>query len=96
MLTVAITVAPVAGVTDDAGLKLQVELMGSPEQARVTAEVKPLRLPTETLKVAVCPALMVMVAGVPLMLKSAVATGVVSGVMAAKRPCLAFARPAVM
>jgi hypothetical protein len=95
MLTVDISVAPLAGVTD-AGLKLQVELTGSPEQERFTAEVTPLRLPTVTLNVAVCPALIVIVAGVPLMLKSGVAAGVMSGEMAAKRPCFALARPAVM
>src|SRR5436309_1420782 len=95
MPTVDISVPPLAGVTDT-GLKLQVEFTGSPEQVRFTAEVKPLRLPTVTLNMAVCPALMVIVAGVPLMLKSGATADVVSGVMAAKRPCFAFARPAVM
>lgn len=84
MLTVVMIVPPLAGETDT-GLKLQVELTGSAEQVRLTAELKPLRLPIVTLNMAVCPALMVIVAGVALMLKSGVGAGVVSGVMRATR-----------
>src|ERR1700740_3396277 len=95
MVIVDVTVPPLAGVTD-VGEKLHVEFMGCPEQERLTAELKPLRPPTVTVNEAVCPALMVMVAGDTLMLKSPVPAGVAFAVMAEKSPCSSLARPAVM
>lgn len=47
MFMVDVIVPPLRGVTD-AGLKLHVELSGSPEQERLTAELKPLNPLTVT------------------------------------------------
>src|SRR6266436_6928145 len=90
-----VAIPPLAGVTN-AGEKLQVELMGWPEQVRLTAELKPLRPPTVTVNEAVCPALIVMADGNALILKSPVGAGVVFAVIAEKSPCCSLARPAVM
>src|SRR5216684_3546796 len=95
MVIVDVAIPPLAGVTD-AGEKLQVELMGCPEQVRLAAELKPLGLPTVTVNMAVCPALIAMLDGDALMLKSGVAAGVVFAVIAEKSPCPSLASPAVM
>ena len=93
ILKVDVAVPPLAGEAD-MGEKLQLELAGCPEQERVTAELNPLRPPSVTVNIALWPALTVIIAGDALMLKSGV--GVVSGVIAANRPCISLARPAVM
>src|SRR5467141_455977 len=90
-----VTIPPLEGMTD-AGEKLHVEFTGCPEQVRVTAELKPLSPPTVTVNEAVCPALIIEVDGVALMLKSPVGAGVAFAVIAEKSPCSSLARPAVM
>src|SRR6266852_48094 len=90
-----VAIPPLAGVTD-AGEELHVEFTGWPEHVSVTAELKPFSPPTVTVNEAVCPALIVMVDGNALILKSPVGAGVVFAVIAEKRPCCSLARPAVM
>ena len=95
MVTIDVTV-PFAGGVGEVGDNVQVEPICWPEQERLTAELKPLRLVRVTVKVAVCPAVMVCVAGVAEILKSGVAAGVAGlGVKAAKTPVVSVAPPAV-
>jgi hypothetical protein len=51
MVIVEVTVPPLAGVTD-AGENVHVELIGWPEQLRLTAALKPFRPPTVKVKAA--------------------------------------------
>src|SRR5580700_9341961 len=96
MFMVDVAVPPLAGETDGCE-KLQVEPSGWPEQVSVTAELNPLSPPRVTVKAAGCPAAIDKVGGAAAMLKSAVAAGGVAlAVMAANRPCISLARPAVM
>src|SRR5260370_6543806 len=96
MIMVAVTVAPVAGMTD-AGEKLQVAARGWAEQVSVTLELKPLSPPSFTMKAAGCPAAIVNVAGVAEMLKSPLAGGAVAfALIPANRPCISLVSPAVM
>src|SRR5512137_989866 len=95
MVTVDIIVPLPAGITEGAD-RVQVEPSCCPEQERLTAELKPFRLVTLTVKVAVCPAVMVWVAGVADNLKSGVAGGVAGlGVIATNTPVDSAAPPAV-
>src|SRR5580704_9891275 len=96
MLIIEVAVPPLTGETD-AGEKLQVEPSGWPEQVSVTAELNPLSPPRVTVKAAGCPAAIDKVGGAAAMLKSAAAAGGVAfAVMAANKPCISLARPAVM
>jgi hypothetical protein len=80
-----VVIPPLAGVTD-AGENLHVEFTGCPEHVSATAELKPLSPPTVTVNEAVFPALIVMVDGDALILKSEVGAGVVFAVTAEKSP----------
>src|ERR1700722_13250100 len=96
MVRVDVAIPPLAGETDGCE-KLQVEPSGCPEQVSVTAELNPLSPPRVTMKAAGFPAAIVNVEGEAAMLKSPVAAGGEAfAVMAANRPCISLARPAVM
>src|SRR3984957_1993269 len=93
---VDVAVPPLAGETEGCE-KLQVEQSGCPEQLSATAELNPLSPPRVTMKAAGFPAAIINVEGEAAMLKSPVAAGGAGfAVMAANRPCISLARPAVM
>src|ERR1700721_2919003 len=96
MVIVEVAVPPLAGETD-AGEKLHVDPSGCPEQVSVTAALKPLSPPRVTVNGAGFPAAIVSIEGVAAMLKSALdGGGVAFAVIAANRPCISLASPAVM
>ena len=91
-----VTVPPLDGVTAF-GLKAHEVLAGSPEQEKVTAELKPFKPPMLSMTDADPPAVTLAVAGEAERLKSAVAGGVEAlAVIAANNPCCSLDSPAVM
>jgi len=78
IVSVDVAIPPLAGVTD-AGDRLQVEFSGWPEQVKLTAAVKLFMLVTVMVKLADCPAAIVMLVGEAPREKSAVTSGVAAG-----------------